>query len=165
MILFCHFANSTSFGPLQTTCWFQPDVGFCDETSPTSTCLCELITQQHHRPSDHQMHSWLTIKDPEIEDRFSKQSLFNKKNYSFSKLSCCIRRENYRVWVLYIYIYIDDFFGAKLSFPEASVTWSIAEDCPKIKRTWLCGLGAKEMRERDPWHHRHHLFMHDILII
>jgi len=121
MILFCHFANSTSFGPLQTTCWFQPDVGFCDETSPTSTCLCELITQQHHRPSDHQMHSWLTIKDPEIEDRFSKQSLFNKKTTVFP---------NYHVVSdvkitgcgFCIYIYIDDFFGAKLSFPEASVT-------------------------------------------
>lgn len=102
MILFCHFANSTSFGPLQTTCWFQPDVGFCDETLPTSTCLCELITQQHHRP-------WLTIRCthgwPSKILKFKidvQNSPCFFKNTVFPNSHVVSHVKNHRVWVLYI---------------------------------------------------------------
>ena len=62
----------------------------------------DFITQQHHRP-------WLTIRCTHgcpskiLKLKIAVQnSPCLKKKYRFSKLSCCISRDNCRVWVLYI---------------------------------------------------------------
>ena len=112
MILFCHFANSTSFGPLQSTCWF-----------PTWCWILwrniadfDLFVWTHHPATsppmvDHQMHSWLPIKDPEIEDRFQNSPCLKKIQFLQTIML-------YQTWKItgvgFVY---RRFVGAKLSFP------------------------------------------------
>lgn len=160
MILFCHFAT------------LRPVLGL-SKLLVGSNLMLDFVTKHcrlrpvcvNSSPSNITAHGWpsdalmVAHKDPEIEDSFSKQSLL-KKNTVFAKLSCCIRRENHRVWVLCI----DDLLALNYHFRKLRSHDPSPRIAPRSSGLGYVGWEPKKW-ERGTWHHRHHLFMHDMLII